>query len=64
MVGFDSHSPAARDGYWRVTVQDPDYVPMPGSSDYVDTEYRTTITGFAASPKTVRKGHQLKITGI
>ncbi|MCO5996715.1 hypothetical protein [Actinoallomurus rhizosphaericola] len=60
---FSLGAAAARDGYWRVTVQDPDYVPTSGSSDYVDTKYGTAITGFAASPKTVRTGHQLRITG-
>lgn len=54
---------AKADGYWRVILVDPDYLPATSSADYVDVRYRTSISSFNASPEPVRKGKTITVQG-
>ncbi|GAA4637545.1 hypothetical protein GCM10023196_091770 [Actinoallomurus vinaceus] len=56
---------ADRDGYWRAFVEkDYSYLAATGPSDYVDTKYRTRISGLNASPEPVRKGRTITVAGV
>ncbi|GAA4618346.1 hypothetical protein GCM10023195_82400 [Actinoallomurus liliacearum] len=62
---FSLKMPAERDGYWNAFVEkDDSYLGVTGPSDYVDTKYRTRISGLNASPEPVRKGRRITVTGL
>jgi hypothetical protein len=62
---FSAGVRAEQDGRWRAFVEkDYAYLAAAGPTDYVDTRYRTRISGFNASPEPVRKGGRVTVTGL
>ncbi|GAB2815782.1 hypothetical protein GCM10027176_20550 [Actinoallomurus bryophytorum] len=61
---FTIPATATGDGYWRATVAPgSDFLPSTGTTDYVDTRYRTRVTSFNASPEPVSKRKTITVGG-